>query len=88
MSGKDASYLYNKLDTTFRNNKYPTINDLQKYIENNFFEKENIEFVELIQEGEIYIYKTKIKGESKESTFTIIMKLKEGTDFVFSFNIE
>lgn len=88
LSGKDASYLYNKLDTTFRNNKYPTINDLQKYIENNFFEKENIEFVELIQEGEIYIYKTKIKGESKESTFTIIMKLKEGTDFVFSFNIE
>ena len=91
LNGKDYKYLYNKLDTTFRNNKYPAVNNLQTYIENNVFKDNRIEYIELIQEGEIYIYKARIKNvdrDSEEKSFNIIMKLGEGTDFIFSFNIE
>ena len=61
LKDKDYEYLYNKLDTTFRSSKYPTEDDLQKYIQNNISKESTIEFVELINEGEIYIYKAKIK---------------------------
>lgn len=84
LNHQDYKYLYNKLDATFRSNKFPTVNDLETYIKNNFFENNSVEYLELIQEGDIYIYKAKIK----EKAFNIIMKLKEGTDFVFSFSVQ
>ena len=91
LKGRDYKYLYNKLDKTFRNNKYPNVNNLQKYIENILFEDYSIEHKDLIQEGEIYIYKAKIKNaknDSQEKNFNIIMKLEDETDYIFSFNIE
>lgn len=91
LNEKDYKYLYNKLNTTFRNDKFPTPDDLEIYIKNSFFADNAIEYLELIQEGDIYIYKTKVKDStktSKEKTFDIIMKLEEGTDFVFSFNVQ
>ena len=61
INGKDYKYIYNKLDQTFRSNNYPTVKDLQTYIENNFFENNNIEYLDFSQEGDIYIYEIKIK---------------------------
>lgn len=91
LKDKDYEYLYNKLDTTFRSSKYPTEDDFQKYIQNNISKESTIEFVELINEGEIYIYKAKIKDNIVNMTaknLNIIMKLSERTNFVYSFNVE
>lgn len=91
LKDKDYEYLYNKLDTTFRSSKYPTEDDFQKYIQNNISKENTIEFVELIQEGKIYIYKAKIKSDGEniqERNFNIIMKLEDEMNFVYSFNIE
>ena len=91
LKDKDYEYLYNKLDTTFRSSRYPTEDDFQKYIQNNISKENTIEFVELIQDGEIYIYKAKIKrdGENmQDKNFNIIMKLEDEMNFVYSFNIE
>lgn len=91
LKDKDYEYIYNKLDTTFKSNKYPTEDDLQKYIQNNISKESTIEFVELIQEGEIYIYKAKIKNDGEnvqEKNLNIIMKLEDEMNFVYSFNIE
>lgn len=91
LKDKDYKYLYNKLDTTFKSSKYPTEDDFQKYIQNNISKESTIEFVELINEGEIYIYKAKIKDNIVNMTaknLNIIMKLSERTNFVYSFNVE
>lgn len=91
LKDKDYKYLYNKLDTTFKSSKYPTEDDFQKYIQNNISKENTIEFVELIQDGEIYIYKAKIKrdGENmQDKNFNIIMKLEDEMNFVYSFHIE
>lgn len=88
INGKDYKYIYNKLDQTFRSNNYPTVKDLQTYIENNFFENNNIEYLDFSQEGDIYIYEIKIKEKATSTegkSFNIIMQLNEGTDFVMSF---
>lgn len=87
----DYSYVYRKLDNTFKNNKFSTISNLQTYIENNFYEKNNIEYIEFSQEGDIYIYKAKItdknKKTSQEKYLNIVMQLGEGTDFKMSFSV-
>jgi len=87
----DYNYVYSKLDNTFKNNKFSTISNLQTYIENNFYEKNNIEYIEFSQEGDIYIYKAKItdqnKKTSQEKYLNIVMQLGEGTDFKMSFSI-
>ena len=84
---KDYKYLYSKLDETFKKNKFPTESVFEEYFERNF-SNVDIEFMELIQQGDIYIYKSKLKKDSKERIFNIIMKLNEGTDFVVSFSAE
>ena len=86
--GKDSRFLYAKLDDTFKKNKYPTIEDLEKYLDINFLDNKLIEYDELIKEGQIYIYRSIIKNNEDNRDFDIIIKLKQDKDFVFSFNIE
>lgn len=80
----DYRYIYSKLDKTFKQNKFPKETDLQVYIKNNFIEKNEIEYINFSQEGDIFIYKTKIN----ERKFNIIMQLGEGTEFTISFGFE
>ena len=80
----DYKYIYSKLDKTFKQNTFPTENDLQKYITNNFLEKNDIQYLKFSQEGDICIYETKIN----EKNFNIIMQLGEGTEFTMSFSFE
>lgn len=86
--GKDYRFLYTKLDDTFKKNKYPTIESLEKYLDINFSDNKLIEYDELIKEGQIYIYRSIIKNNTDNRNFDIIIKLKQDKDFVFSFNIE
>jgi hypothetical protein len=88
----DYKYVYNKLDNTFKNNKFSSVENFEKYIKNNFFEKNSVEYLDFSQEGDIFIYKTKLfeKGVKlpKEKHFNIVMQLGEGTDYTMSFSFE
>ena len=92
INSKDYQYIYDKLDDTFRNNNYNTVNDLEEDIRNNLFDTNEVEYTNFYQEGNAYIYQLKFKDaqnpETNERNMTIIMNLKEETDFVMSFSIE
>lgn len=91
INDKDYRYVYNKLDETFRNNNFGSLDNFTTYMNENFYENNEMEYTKFSEEGDTYIYNAKIKNtqedtESKE--ITIIMKLLEETNFVMSFNIE
>jgi len=87
---KNYGYAYGLLAESFRNNKYPAKNDFITYAEQNFFEKNKIEYVNYTEETGLYIYKIKVSdatGKNSESKqFNIIIKLNSGTDFEMSFS--
>ena len=88
---KDYNYAYNCLAESFKANSYNTEEFFEEYIKNNFFDVNKIEYVSFLQEGDNFIYNIKLsdnQGISKEiKDVTVIMQLKEGTDFVMSFSI-
>lgn len=92
INNKDYSYVYKKLDNTFKQNNYQTEEIFENFIKNNLFEKNSIEKdTDVSNEGEIYIYEIKVKNLNNENEYknmTVIMKLNEGTDFTMSFNIK
>lgn len=90
INNKDYKFVYDKLDQTFRNNNFQTIDDLEKYISANFYESNDLKYESVSNEGSIYVYKLKIidaNNENNTKDFTIIMKLMEEADFVMSFSM-
>lgn len=91
---KDYSNAYELLDETFKQNNFDTLEKFKEYVNTNFFDYNlnTTSDVDIDNEGSIYIYKTKIKsgaGRTAETkNLTVIMQLKEGTDFVMSFSFE
>lgn len=88
---KDYEYVYNKLDLEFMANNYVTIEQLKRDIEENLFEKNKVKDVSSYTEGMTYIFKlviTDINDNKKEQPMTVVMKLKEGTDFVMAFSFQ
>lgn len=91
INNKDYSYIYNKLDDTFKQNKYKTEEVLAKDIQANLFDVNVAGDVSSLHEGNNYIYHVTINSKddtSKNRKMTFIMQLKEGTDFVMSFSFE
>lgn len=92
INAKDYQYIYSKLDETFRNTNYSSINMLEEYIKNNLFDTNEAEYTNFYQEGDAYIYQVNMKDaqnpDTNQRTMTIIMNLKDETDFVMSFSIE
>lgn len=97
INSKDYETAYNKLDSGFRNNYFKTQEDFENYIKNTFFENNKAEYSTCEEKSGIYTidvtlinYATYV-GYITPSTpmveKTFIMKLKEGTDFVMSFNV-
>ena len=88
----DYRYAYNKLDETFRNNTFGNIENFRTYVNENFYDENEVEYLEFAEEGDTYIYSAKIKNAQEENSegreITLIMRLLEGTDFVMSFNME
>ena len=86
----DYRYVYNKLDATFKQNNFPTESDFENYIKQNFYENNSISYSNYKTSGDLHIYQISIKDKNNEAnpekTKNFIMQLKEGTDFVMSFN--
>ncbi len=91
IEAKDYKYVYNKLDETFKNNYFNTIEKFSTFINNNFYEENTIEYLEFKNLGGIYTYSLNIMDSDdleKVNKITFIMKLEENRDFTMSFGIE
>ena len=91
---KDYSHAYELLDQTFRNNNFDTLDKFKEYVNANFFSYNlnTTSDVDIDNEGSTYIYETTLRNNAGSAAqrkhLTVIMQLKEGTDFVMSFSIE
>lgn len=86
---KNYGYSYNVLSESFKNNKYPTKGEFVNYVKQNFFDKNEIEYINWKKENNLYIYEIKITDatgkSSEEKKFNMIVKLNSGTNFEISF---
>lgn len=91
MNGKDYSYIYDKLSEGFKEKHFTTLEDFGKYVQNNFFEENEVDYLVYQKESEeyySYIIDVCNKNTEDKKRIKIIMELQSGTDFVFSFNVE
>ncbi len=91
INNKDYGYVYNKLDQTFKANNFKTLTDFEKYMKANTFELNSVSSSNGKVQGNTYMYDITIKDSSGKNNNTIkktfVMQLKEGTDFVMSFEV-
>ena len=87
----DYNYVYNKLDPTFKQNNFPTLESFTAYITSNFYENNSIGYSNYQTNGNLHIYDINITNtdneNSAEITKNFIIQLLEGTDFVMSFSV-
>lgn len=92
INDEDYTYVYEKLDNTFKQNNFKTEEIFENYIKKNLYKNNIIEQnAEISSEGEVYIYNINVKNsknQNEQKSMTVVMKLDKGTDFTMSFNIE
>lgn len=90
LNSKDYKYVYSKLASEFKTNYFKTYEEFEKYAKKTFLTGYNIKFDTYTESKNLSTYEIILTREksSKEITKTIVMKLKDGTDFVMSFNVE
>lgn len=90
INDKNYNYAYSTLANSFKQNKFPNINVFEKYITENFFEENKIEFISFSQQGSNYVYNVKLKSETDNISkdLIVVMKLGDGTNFEMSFSID
>lgn len=82
----DDSYLYNKLDDTFKQNNFPSEQDFKTYFNQNFADKQ-LSFNTPKTNGGLYIATVTVQSKEETTSKDFIMKLLSGNNFVMSFNI-
>ena len=91
INSKDYQYVYNKLDSTFKQNNFPTLADFETYAENTFYDNNSLGYTNYQTSGNLHIYELKITDKSNATSQAItknfIMQLLDGTDFVMSFSV-
>lgn len=87
----DYEYIYNKLDETFKKNNFDTIEKFEKYMRENLYESNKVEYLECSEDKNIYGYQIKLKDSKNEynpeKEMTIIMQLLDDRNFVMSFSM-
>jgi hypothetical protein len=90
INNKDYNYSYSKLSQEFKKSNFTTLQSYENYIKQNFYEKNEAKYgaFEETNNG-INTYKitlTDSNDETKQISKTVIVKLEEGTGFMWSFN--
>ena len=88
---KDYQNAYTKLDNTFKNNNFATLQKFEEFIKQQTYNYNsiNIESYAMI-DSDLYTYTVKIRNvenSNEQRTYKLIIKLLEGTDFKMSFEI-
>ena len=91
LNNRDYVTAYNVLDETFRNNNFSSQESFEKAIREFLPLHYKAQYSEYTEQNGTYattITLSDITGESQETKqITVIMQLKEGTDFVMSFSV-
>lgn len=91
INAENYTLAYSMLNESFKKNYFKTQADFENYAKKNFLGKESIEYKNIQNEGNIYIYLVNLSSKindigSIEKNFNV--KLGEGTNFELSFNME
>lgn len=90
INNRDYNSAYEVLDETFRNENFESVEKFEEYMRQYFPAHYEIEFEETDKQGNYYTQKillTDVTGEdTREIERTIVMLLKENTEFKMSFN--
>ena len=91
INNKDYEYVYNKLNETFRNNNFSDISIFEKFIENNFYEINEVVEFSYKQEGNVYVCTMGLKNKENSSdnlkSVTILIQLLDNRNFEISFSV-
>lgn len=90
LNRKDYEKAYSKLNETFKNEYFSTVNDLKKYVEENLYEYGKLNFEEVTSSGNEYKIKTSIVNmesadENKIKRF--IVQIEEDGTYNIAFNV-
>lgn len=87
INNEDIDFVYEKMDNTFKQNNFSNKESFKSYAEK-YLQNKEIEYKECEENGNIYIYTIELTDQnSNVDSKTIVMKLLDGTEFVFSFSI-
>ena len=88
---KDYNSIYNLLNANFKNSNFKNINEFKKYLQNYLYEINDLQIESIENNNGYYVSKCNVINQrnTEESKYmTVFIKLKEGTNFEMSFNIE
>jgi len=92
LNSGDYTYVYNKLDNTFKSNYFKTQAEFEKYVKEKLYTNNKVSYGNYQKGGDVYVYDIQITDANKQKMDVInkklVMQLKQGTDFVMSFNVE
>lgn len=86
INNEDYEYVYNKLDETFKQTNFKTVQEFANYAIQNFKGKQ-LTYGECQQQGSLYIFDISATSGTIKIDKRVIMQLKDGTNFVMSFNV-
>lgn len=88
---KNYSTVYNYLNSEFKNTYFPTLDRFTNYMKQNFFDNNIVGQMTVGNQGDNYIvtvpYKEFLSAAAEEKEVVFLVRLKEGTNFELSINI-
>lgn len=87
----DYNYVYSKLDNTFKQNNFSTLESFETYMKSTFYSNNSIGYSNYRTSGNLHIYDITIIDKddtTKSITKNFIMQLLDNGNFVMSFNID
>jgi hypothetical protein len=88
---KDYNSIYNMLDSDFKSANFSTLESFENYAKETFFDYNVLGSMTIAEQGKNYVitvnYKNGYSSVAEKKVINIVMRLKEETDFVFSFSI-
>lgn len=91
INSKDYEFAYNYLDETFKQQNYDTLDKFKNFMQSKYPDYYDNVSIKIKNEGSVYSSEVQLSvkdDEYADKYMTIIMKLKEGTDFVLSFDAQ
>lgn len=84
---QDYNYIYGKLADDFKANYFKTYEDFEKYAKETFTIKNEVEFNKYTTSENLCTCEITLNGQGKTVTKTIIIRIDDGTNYVFAFNV-
>lgn len=90
LNSKDYNAIYEKLNSTFRNNNFPKVSDLESYIKKNVYTQNSIEIGKEEEKDGYYACECtliNLKNSDEKKNINIMIKLIDSNNFEISFSI-